>query len=183
MAHKGKRIHNPANGQSILFLQTAQDTKGELLEMESSYRPGSKEPPPHYHTIQHENFRILSGEMTLRMHGRLQTLKAGDTLEIPAGTPHSMWNNGAEPAVINWQLRPALGTEFMLETYTGLANDGKTNARGIPGLLQVALLMRKFNREFRMVKPSYPVQLILFNLLAPIAYLSGKRAIYAKYSK
>lgn len=52
MAFKGKVIANPVTGQQIKFVQTAKDTGGKLLEMESVYAPASKEPPPHYHPCQ-----------------------------------------------------------------------------------------------------------------------------------
>ena len=52
MAYKGKFISNPVTGQSIRFLQTREDTAGDLLEMEASFQPNSVEPIPHYHPKQ-----------------------------------------------------------------------------------------------------------------------------------
>jgi quercetin dioxygenase-like cupin family protein len=86
-----KKFIWPIVGQHIKFLQTAKDSDGKLLEMEASYRPYSKEPPPHYHPYQEEDFMILKGQMTVRLQGKILLLNEGDTLHIPANTIHSMW--------------------------------------------------------------------------------------------
>jgi hypothetical protein len=111
----------------------------------------------------------------------MMVLKEGDTLHIPPGTHHAMWNNSNVITVINWQVRPAMNTEYLLETITGLAHDGKTNEQGMPGILQVAATVHHFSGVFRLSKPPYVVQRILFGVLAPVAYLLGYRAVYRKY--
>ncbi len=82
---------------------------------------------------------------------------------------------------MNWQIRPALDSEYLFETATGLANAGKTGANGTPNLLQSALLMNRYAREFRLVKPPYPVQRVLFGVLAPLGRLLGMRGWYREY--
>jgi quercetin dioxygenase-like cupin family protein len=181
MAYPNKVISNPRNGFTLRFLQTAKETKGALLEMEASYAPQSTEPPVHYHPNQAEDFVILEGEMSLRMNNEVRVLKPGDRLHIPANTPHSMWNSGAISAKTNWQVRPALNMEHFFETTIGLAIDGKTNASGVPNILQSALTISKFAPEFRITKPSYAVQKIVFGILTPFAYLLGYKPTYKKY--
>ena len=181
MAYSGKTIRNPQTGQTITFLRTAKDTDGRLLEMESLFAPHSKEPVPHYHPGQEEDFTVVSGELTVRIKGNQQVLKAGETLHIPSRTVHSMWNGSDAPAVVNWKVQPALDTEQFLETGIGLADDGKTGANGMPPLLQVALLANKYAQVYRLAKPPFLVQKILFSLLTPIAWLKGYRPTYAKY--
>ena len=181
MAFKGKVISNPVTGQQIKFIQTAKDTNGQLLEMESVYAAASKEPPPHYHPYQAEDFTILEGEMTVRMPDGLTVLKRGDSLHVPANTIHSMWNNTSSVAIVNWKVQPALDTEYFFENAMGLAQDGKTKADGMPRFLQVVLLASKFSNTFRLVKPPYAVQKMLFTILKPFAYVAGYRAVYRKY--
>ena len=181
MATRGKVINNTKTRQSIKFIHTGKDTQGQLLEMESVYLANSRKPAPHYHPIQEEDFRVLRGELTVAMNDRVMVLKEGDTLHIPPGTSHAMWNNSNLVTVINWQVRPALDTEYLLETITGLAQDGKTNERGMPGILQVAVTANRFSDVFRLSNPPYVLQKILFAVLAPVAYLFGYRAMYRKY--
>lgn len=181
MAYKNKIVRNPVTGQAIRFIQTSIDTDGELLEMESSFAPGSLEPVPHFHPKQHETFTVLEGNILVRMNGRINLLKKGEQLEIPANTVHSMWNAAATKAVVNWKVQPALSTEYFLETGMGLAAEGKVNAKGLPLLLQTALLVTFYNKVFRLAKPSYLVQKMVFGMLSPVAKLAGYKAVYKEY--
>ena len=181
MARKYKTITNPAVGQSIKFLQTARDTNGDLLEMEATFDPHSKEPPQHYHPGQEENFRIIKGQMTIRMDGKIFILREGDSLHIPPNTSHSMWNNTDGQSILNWKVTPAINTEYLLETFAGLAADGKTNANGTPKFLQLVLLADTYEKVFRVSKPPFVIQKILFTILKPLAYVAGYKAVYKKY--
>ncbi|MCB0609778.1 MAG: cupin domain-containing protein [Lewinellaceae bacterium] len=181
MAYPGKTIVNPLSGQELKFLRTSKDTQGQLLEMEARYPAHSKEPAPHFHPEQDEFFEVLDGEMTVRIHGGLQVLRKGDKLHIPRGTVHSMWNHRDHPTLVSWKVVPAMDTEQFFETFYGLAAEGKVNASGKPGLLQMALTMNRFNRVFRPVKPPYRVISILFWILTPVAWLAGKKAVYSRY--
>ena len=149
--------------------------------MEATYNVHSKEPAPHCHPYQTEDFTVLSGEMTVRLHGQLRVLKQGDTLHIPKNTEHSMWNHTDQRAVVHWKVQPAMETDHFLENFTGLANDGKTNATGMPNLLQIALLANRYAHVVRLSKPPFAVQKILFSILSPIARLAGYQSSYEKY--
>lgn len=181
MAYKNKQINNPVTGQKIRFIQTAGDTHGKLLEMETTYTPHSKEPMAHYHPHQSEDFVILSGKMTVRINGELRVFERGETLHIAPNSVHAMWNATAEPVTVNWKVRPAMNTENLLETTFGLAADGKATPHGMPGLLQTALTINKYHPVFRIARPSFAVQKVVFSLLSPFSYLSGKRPDYKKY--
>jgi quercetin dioxygenase-like cupin family protein len=181
MAYRGKIIDNPRAKMSIHFLQTAKDTGGQLLEMKSTYQAHTPEPAEHYHPYQEENFTVLKGELTVKMSGHLTILKTGDSLHIAPGIKHSMWNGSNATTVVNWQVRPALQTEHLLETAAGLASTGRLNRKGMPSILQVALMANKYSNVFRLSKPSYAAQKILFAVLSPFAYLAGLQADYEEY--
>jgi mannose-6-phosphate isomerase-like protein (cupin superfamily) len=181
MAHTGKELVNPQNGQKLVFRLTSDDTAGELLEMEGFYPPEVDEPVPHYHPRQDERFEILAGTMAARLDGKERVVRAGETLDVPSGTVHAMWNAGDEEARLIWQTRPALRTERFFETYFGLARDGKTNSKGIPNLLQLSLLVPEFDDEVRLAKPPRPLQKVIFGALAPLAKARGYRGWYPQY--
>ncbi|MFC5410349.1 cupin domain-containing protein [Larkinella bovis] len=181
MAYTNKIISNAKTGQVIRFIQTADDTGGELLEMEATFRARSQEPAEHYHPHQVEEFQVLSGRLAVRIAGRVQIFRMGDRFHIPRNAVHSMWNPTDQPTVVNWRVSPAMDTEYLLETTTGLANDGKTDASGIPSVLQLSLLIKRFSRVFRLTKPGPAVQKVLFSLLTPVALLFGYKATYSKY--
>jgi quercetin dioxygenase-like cupin family protein len=181
MADRNKIMCNPVTRQDIKFIQTGKDTDGKLLEMESTYNIHSKEPAAHYHPFQEENFTVLTGELTVRIDRQIRVLKQGDTLHIPKNKVHAMWNNSNSKTIVNWKVQPAMDTENFLETAFGLAIDGKTNADGMPNILQVALMANKYANVFRLSKVPYAVQKFVFVMLAPFAYLLGYRPFYVKY--
>lgn len=149
--------------------------------MESVYSKKGKEPVRHYHPYQDEIFTILSGKLTVRINNEVKEYLPGEVLQLAKGTIHSMWNNSAEETKVNWKVWPALQTEESLRTLVGLANDGKTNDEGVPGLLQVALTARKYSREMRLEKPPYTILKIVLLIISPLAYLKGYRGTYKKY--
>jgi len=181
MAYKNKIILNPKTRNEIRFLQTAKDTNGKLLEMESTYLSHTKEPPAHYHPMQTEDFTVIAGELWIRINGEVKTLRQGDTINIKPNVIHSMWNNSDNKTVVNWKVRPAMNTEFMLETLLGLAKDNKTNEDGVPGILQAVSTANKFTDVFRLAKPPFAVQKIIFSLLLPISIASGVKPTYSEY--
>ena len=178
MARSGEVLENPVTGQRIIFEQTSIDTDGTLLEVESVYtKPTPSKPPVHYHPAQEETFEVLGGKLCVTIDGQQRTLKEGETLVVPKGTPHTMWADSAGVRV-NWQTRPALKTETFFETIYSLAQDGKTNSKGAPNLLQYAVIARSSAEEFRLTSPPWPVQRVLFAILAPIGKLLGHRPTY-----
>lgn len=183
MAFADKIIFNQKTGQLIKFIQTANDTKGKLLEMNATFNPRSFEPPMHYHPNQTENFRIISGCLTINIYGQTLIVEQGHTIQIPPKVSHSMWNHSEQKTIVNWQVQPALQTEYLLETLTGLANDNRTNSKGVPYLLQKVLIANKYRNSLRLKNPPYFIQKILFTLLNPIALLFGYQATDEKYFK
>jgi len=61
-----------------------------------------------------------------------------------------MWNNSNDESTINWKVAPALTTEYFLETFAGLAVDGKTDQKGNPKFLQIVLIANKYPNVFRL---------------------------------
>lgn len=181
MAYKNKVIVNPKAAVKIKFLQCSSDTHGNLLEMEATYGPQSKEPPAHYHPEQEEDFTVVEGALSIRMHGEVIILKPGAACHIPKKEIHSMWNHTAADTTVRWRVKPALQTENFLETLAGLAVDNKTNSKGVPHILQVALLSRKYVREFRLASPGYWIQKIVFAFLTPIAFVLGFRSEFPEF--
>jgi quercetin dioxygenase-like cupin family protein len=181
MAFRNQTIENPRAGMSIKFLQTAADSGGRVLEMQAVYSPHSLKPIEHYHPHQDENFNVVIGEITVKVNGVTRILKAGDSLFLPRNTVHSMWNESDHSTVVNWQVSPALNTENFLELAARLTTDSKVNDTGKPTMLRSVPLASKYSNVFRVAKPPFIIQKILFTILLPIAYLKGYRPDYKKY--
>jgi hypothetical protein len=63
----------------------------------------------------------------------------------------------------------------------GLAQDGKTDATGMPNLLQLAAIVMEFKDVIRFLSPPRLVQSLLFPLLSPVAGMRGYRGSYSEY--
>lgn len=181
MAISGKTISNPITGQSIRFIKVGSETTGDLLEMISEYLGRSKEPPMHYHPVQQEYFSVMEGELTVKMKDKTTVYKAGEFFIVPAGVKHSMWNEFDGKTKFNWKVMPALKTEYLLETAFGLAIKGKTSDSGMPSILQSALLMNRYKNEFRLAKPGFAVQRLIFGILSPLGKIAGYKSFYTEY--
>ena len=71
--------------------------------MEGRYAPGGRPPPAHYHPAQEEHFEVLEGALRVRLDGEERDLRQGETVDIPRGMKHQMWNPNDEPARVLWQ--------------------------------------------------------------------------------
>ena len=161
MARAGEELVNPATGQRILFKQTAADTDGELLEMETWYRAGGVRAPAHYHPKQDERFEVLSGAVLCAIDGEERVLREGDVLKVPARTVHEFGGHPDEDAHVRWETRPALRTE---EFFEAVFQGGDTRMELAP----IALAHRD---EFRLASPPWPIQLVGLVLLSGMAKL------------
>jgi hypothetical protein len=81
-------------------------------------------------------------------------LGPGEVALIDPGTAHKFWNAGDETVRFRAEVRPALEFESLIETMFGLAADGKTNKKGMPGPLRLAVVA---NHHFDVVRlPAIP---------------------------
>jgi hypothetical protein len=97
---------------------------------------------------------------------------------VPAGTPHKFWNAGEEEAHFVCEVRPALQFEALLETMFALAADGKTNRKGMPNPLRLAVIANAHFDTVRLPFPPAIVQRIGLALGAPVGRLLGYDAVY-----
>jgi quercetin dioxygenase-like cupin family protein len=183
MARVGEGIENPISGERIVWHETAASSAGELLAFDLELDPGAAVAAEHRHLRQEERFAVTSGTIGLSVSGEESRLGPGEEAVVPAGTPHHWWNVGDGAAVVRVELRPALESEVFFETLFGLARDGKTNAKGIPGLLQIAVAYADLGESCsRLARPPVLIQRLVLTPLAPLGRLLGRRAAYSAYS-
>jgi quercetin dioxygenase-like cupin family protein len=179
MIHSGDTLANPVTGEVIRFVETAADTGGEYVLIEVVVRPDGFVAAAHVHPYQTETFEILEGEVTFKAGSETIVARAGDTVRVDPGTPHKFWNDGETDARFRTEVRPALQFESLIETMFALANDGKTNRKGMPNPLRLAVIA---NAHFDVVRLPFPpawMQKLGLVLGAPLGRLVGYKPTYA----
>jgi mannose-6-phosphate isomerase-like protein (cupin superfamily) len=147
VARAGEELVNPVTGERIVFLRTAADTGGELLEMEDTWtRPGHRA-AEHVHPGMEERWEVLSGAAAFRVGGVERVAGPAEVVIAPPGTPHVAWNPGDGEVRLRVEMRPALRWEEVVERLFALARDGRTDERGVPALADLAELLREFPHE------------------------------------
>jgi quercetin dioxygenase-like cupin family protein len=183
MSRAGDVIENPITGERVVVRLGTEETGGELLVADGYVRPGGAVTGEHVHPIIEECFTVVSGRVGFRIDGRESIAEPGQRLHVPPGTAHDWWNAGEEEAHIVVEISPAARFEEMALNLFGLAQDGKTNQKGMPNLLQAAIFAREFSDVLYFIKPPLLVQRLLFGSLTTIALLFGYKGSYPKYLK
>ena len=141
--------------------------------------PGGAVAGEHVHDNTWERFEVISGRVGFRLDGEEKIAGPGEGAEVPIGMAHDWWNAGDEPAHVEVELRGGSERfEDMIITLFGLAHEGKTNDKGRPGLLQLALIAREYRDVIRFTKPPAWVQAALFGPLAALGRARGLRSSY-----
>jgi len=164
-------IVNPISGQTVTFLSMTPLMLRTCFEVE----PGRATDPRHIHPGQVETVKVIEGRIRRSLPDKTEEpLEAGQTWEIPAGTPHT-WAAVDGPVTLQIDFRPALRTRRLITRLFGLAEAGKTNSRGMPNLLQVSVIALEYQPELHLASPPWGVQKLLLTALAPLARALGYR--------
>jgi quercetin dioxygenase-like cupin family protein len=179
----GEVYENRVQRDRAVVREGSAENGGERLVVALQVAPGGGGADKHVHSYLTETFEVLSGTVRLHLDGQDEIAVAdGTRFEARPGTVHGWWNaSDTEPASVLVEVTPGERFELMIQTLYGLANDGRTDARGIPRPLPLALFAREFRPEVELVRPPRIVQRILFALVAPLARARGDRAIYPEY--
>jgi quercetin dioxygenase-like cupin family protein len=178
MIHAGDTIENPVTGERIVFHQTSRETNGEAVVFETFVQPHGFVAAAHVHPKQEERFEIVSGTLALNVGGEEIVVGSGETITIPAGTPHRFSNAADDEVRFRCEVRPALQFEQLLETMFSLAADGKTNKKGMPNPLRLAVIARAHFDVVRLPFPPAFVQRLGLALGAPMGRLFGYGPTY-----
>src|SRR4029079_14700872 len=140
MIRAGDSIVNPVTGERLVFELTSRDTGGAYTLFDTFVEPGGAVASEHVHPYQTEIFTVIEGRLGVKRGREKLELGAGEVAMIDPGTPHKFWNAGDETLRFRAEVRPALEFESLIETMFGLAADGKTNKKGMPTPLRLAVV-------------------------------------------
>jgi len=113
-------------------------------------------PPLHVHPQQEESFHVLTGTLDVHIDGQWREVSAGETVAVPAATPHTIRNLHAdEVSAINVHA-PALDFPLYMARLHELVHSGKV--RSLPpkdprSIIYLAMLFTAHERTLVSIKP------------------------------
>src|SRR6202451_608447 len=106
-------LHIGLVGDTYTITVTGEQSDGRFCVIDMYIPPGGG-PPPHRHDFE-ETFILLEGEMEASFRGKKSSVRAGDTLNIPANAPHQFHNASTSPVRMLCICSPAGQEKFFME--------------------------------------------------------------------
>ena len=131
------------------------DTRGEMFEAINVVGPGFAGPPLHIHPSAEESYAVVSGTLDVCVGGEWRKLGPGESVTVPAGTPHTLKNeSGAEVKLVNVH-KPAQQFERFFRRLHSLACSGRVTfpPKGLRSAILLAMLFSEHPQEVVSVKP------------------------------
>lgn len=100
-------------GDTYTILLSGGDTAGQYCLIDMNIPPGGG-PGPHRHDFE-ESFILLEGEIEATFRGQKMTVKAGETLNIPANAPHEFHNASQQTVRLLCLCSPSGQEEFFAQ--------------------------------------------------------------------
>jgi mannose-6-phosphate isomerase-like protein (cupin superfamily) len=180
MATAGDVYENRVTGERAVVVRGDEEAGLPYL-VHLTVQPHGAVVGEHVHPAIRERFRVFSGRLGVRLDGEETILQSGE-VTVPPGAPHDWWNAGDTEAQVLVEIDPPDPRfEQMIATLFGLANAGRTNAKGMPGPLQLALIGNEFDDVIRFTKPPRAVQRAAFAMLGGLGRIRGLRGVYPEY--
>jgi mannose-6-phosphate isomerase-like protein (cupin superfamily) len=92
----GGQLRSEVEGFTFQLLEVTKD----YVRTRIGLAPFSAGPPMHYHRGMDEVFHVTSGEVVVEVGGIGHHLSAGESISVPAYTPHRIYNAGSAPAEV-----------------------------------------------------------------------------------
>jgi mannose-6-phosphate isomerase-like protein (cupin superfamily) len=179
----GDELTNPVTREYARLLELPWQNPEHRSRAELQAVVGSRVVGEHLPPGQTERFTVLEGELTVRLDGANRILREGESAEVGPGRWHDWWNAADRDARVLVEVTPGERFGHMIETMFGLAQLGHVDARGMPDLLQMAMIGREFADTVQFRSPPPALQKAMFAMLAPLAHVLGYRGTYPQLSR
>lgn len=179
----GDELVNPVTGEYSRILELPWQNPEGRASAELLAVVGSRVLGAHLHPGITEKFTVLEGELTVQLDGTTHKLGEGQSAEIRPGNWHDWWNAADHDARVLVEVTPGARFAHMIETLFGLAQLGYVDAKGMPNLLQMAMIGREFSDTVQFKSPPPAAQKALFAVMAPLAHALGYRGTYPQLSR
>lgn len=174
----GMEVHFPAWGETLVYTCTRDQSGGERFSAAWSMDAFSSGPRTCVHPRALIHIQIHQGCLTMVIHGKKHRLHAGESIEIPKGTPYRYFNADITAIEATITASPASAMDMFLVQIdrSGLGHEK------LPGLrmyLQGLCLSTTYDCTYYASIP-VPVQRMITMLLGPFMRMMGIRSYYAE---
>lgn len=174
-------ISTPVLSEYITALVDAEETDGEYAVGLVIFPAGCEGPAEHIHRGYDEVFEVVEGELVVELDGDPVTVRAGESVTAPAGTPHAFHNESDAVASAVVEARPAGKVTEVILFLFGLGHDGKVGPSGRPRFLQAMVMAEALGDDTVFTSPPPVLQRVLAKVFGPIGRLAGYDALDSKY--
>jgi len=169
---------NPVTKERMTFLKTSAETGGDYVLIELRSEPRGFVAAAHVHPTQTETFEVVSGTLGIKAGGKKSELGPGGVVTVKPRVAHKWWNAGTDELVFRTEVRPALQFESLIETMFGLAEDGKTNRKGMPNPLRLAVIANHHFEDVNLPVVPAALQKLALAMGAPLGRALGYAPTY-----
>ena len=184
-------FESPHAGQRLRIVTLPGETGGRQFVLDYVNRPftGENAVPAHIHTTYTETFEILRGRAKYRLGSDTKIAVAGERVVMPPMVPHvHPWSISAQELHVRQvaEVEPGdlRGMNAALQaaiTIQALAKAGRVNAKGLPNLLQLGVLIQTTMPATYLAGPPIALQRILFGALGWVGRIAGYKTGYEEY--
>ena len=172
---------NPVTQEKSVVLTDPREHRDQVLLAHLTVAPGGRVAAPHWHPSIEERFLILKGQIGFHLDGDETVLGPGEHATVARNVVHDWWQVGAEPAEALVEVVPGVRFVEMVGSLFGLARDGKVDAKGMPGPLQLAVMGEEYDDVVIFTRPPALVRKTMVPLLAAIGRARGLKPKYDEY--
>lgn len=177
----GPLTSNPVTGEWGAQLVDAEEVDGDYSRSLGIFPSGASGPDEHVHPNCAETFSVVEGEVVFTLDGTDQTLGAGASVTIEAGTPHTFRNDSESLASVEVEIRPSEDTTGVINALFGMAHEDKVTDTGTPKFLHTMVFADATAQDTYFTSPPRPIMKLLTAIFAPIGRALGYQAINPKY--
>ncbi|NDK57241.1 cupin domain-containing protein [Pontibacter fetidus] len=158
MLHPNQILEMTPIGMNCRIVKTAEQTKGESLEMEWELKPQADGTPMHVHPKAQETYKVLQGQIEVNVDGEWHLLHQGEEITVSAGIPHTFRNPTDYVSKVYNIHTPAMefGGYFadLCKVVNKLAGHEKQKLQlDLNTAMHLSVLMKKYPNEIRSVNP------------------------------
>lgn len=181
-SRRGQVFENPVTGERAVVLTDPAEHPAGALVSHLFVAPGGRVAVAHRHPSITERFHVLSGRVGFLIGEEERELGPGEAAEVAPGVLHDWWQLGEETAEVVVEVTPGDRFVEMVGTFYGLARDGKSDSKGLPRPLQLAVTARGYRDVMEIASPPPAVQALLFGPLAALGRARGLQPHYRRYT-